>query len=89
MSDIDEFSLRRFDKITDPAAHGPTAALDAAKKWIMEQPEEDRTQHVIVFCGRTTPDGGSAHRFFQAGSYPHHAQLGLIMAGLGMLQGIE
>lgn len=78
------FTARRFDKYGDPAAHDPIAALQVAKEWIDANP--DKPDHVIVLIGRTTEDGGSGTKYFQAGSYPHHAQMGLCLEGQNMIR---
>jgi hypothetical protein len=81
----ESFTARRFDKNSDPAAHDPITALIVAREWIEQQ--ENGPDHVIVFVGRTTEDGASGTKYFQAGQYPCHAQIGLIVEGLCMLRG--
>jgi hypothetical protein len=78
---VDELAVRRFDKETEADKCKPLDALEAAKKWILERPEDEAVEHLIIFTGRTTPEGASATRFFQAGSYASHAQIGLIESG--------
>lgn len=81
----ESFAARRFHKFGDPADHDPTVALQVAKEWIDANP--DKPDHVIVLIGRTTPDGGSGTKYFQAGGYPHHGQMGLCLEGLHMIRG--
>jgi hypothetical protein len=69
----------RFDKATHPRELPALDALDAARKWAMEN---DAPDHVIVIFGRTMKDGCSATKFFQSGSFSHHAQMGLCMEGM-------
>lgn len=79
----DEIAVARFNKTDDPAKSRPLDALEAAKKWI----ESDvGAEHVIVLVGRTTEDGSSGTRFFQAGKYPHHATMGLCLEGMHMIR---
>lgn len=79
-NDVPKLSVARFHKNTDPAAHAPSAALDAAYEAI--RTGETIPDHIIVLFGRNTENGASAHRFFQAGSYNYHAQAGLCMEGM-------
>lgn len=81
---IRSLGAARMEKILDPAAHDPTAALEAAADWIRTM--TDKPDHIIVLVGRTTPDGGSMTRYFQAGKYPHHAQQGLVVEGAAMMR---
>lgn len=81
---ISKLSVARFHKNTDPAAHNPTAALDAAYEAIRSG--ENTPDHIIVLFGRTTENNGSAHRYFQAGNYSYHAQTGLCMEGMLMIR---
>lgn len=82
---VDEIALRRFDRTSDPKQCRPTDALEAARAWIEQDEKGKGTQHVIVFVGRSDPDGGSFTRYFQAGSYSTHAQLGLCFEATKML----
>jgi hypothetical protein len=81
----ESFIAHRFNKIGDPSAHDPVSALVVAQEWIAQQ--ENKPHHVIVFVGRTTEDGSSGTKYFQAGNYPAHAQIGLCMEGMLMLRG--
>lgn len=81
---ISSLAVARFNRDRRTEAHDPVTALDAAKEWIAEC--EEKPDHVIVLVGRTTKDGGSATRFFQAGQYPYHAQYGLVIEGGNMIR---
>lgn len=87
MSDekISSLQMARWHKESDPAAHAPTMALDAAYEAIRSG--ENSPDHIIVLFGRDAEDGGSGCRFFQAGKYKYHAQTGLLMEGLLMVRG--
>lgn len=81
---IADLGLARFARDMDPKKHNPLMALEAAKKWIIDQPEP--ADHVIILIGRTTGDNGSGTKFFQAGNYPHHAQMGLCLEGMELIR---
>jgi len=80
---ISSLAVARFNRDRRTEAHDPVTALDAAKEWIAEC--EEKPDHVIVLVGRTTKDGASATRYFQAGQYKFHAQYGLVMVGGNMI----
>lgn len=83
---VDELALKRFEKSSVPSKNNPFDALEVARAWMLEEQAAGRPiEHVIIFTGRTTEDGSSAHRFFQAGSYIPHAQYGLVDCGRQML----
>lgn len=84
---FDELSAARFENGRFPNEVPLLSALDAVKKWILETPEDERPEHVIILTGRTDENGLSRHRFFQAGSYGGHAQTGLLVCGLEQLNG--
>lgn len=79
-----KLNVARFNRVTDPAAHDATTALDAAYEWIRTL--DHKPDHIIVLVGRDMPDGSSGTRFFQAGSYRHHAQQGLCSEGAMMIR---
>lgn len=81
---VRSFGVARFNKISDPAAHDATTALDAAREWIKTL--DHSPDHIIVLIGRDMPDGSSGTRFFQAGSFRHHAQQGLCAEGAHMIR---
>lgn len=69
MSDeVTNLTVARFDKIADPAAHEPEAALLAALDWVRSTKE--KPDHIIVITGRTMEDGGSGTRFFRQETTP-------------------
>lgn len=84
VASIASIATARFQKIEDPLAHDPRTALDVAREWIDNQ--ETPPEHVIVLIGRTTPENSSGTRFFQAGKYAHHAQMGLCYEGREMIR---
>lgn len=80
------FAAARFDKVGDPAKHKPADALEAALEWV-KNPENGPYNHVIICLGRTVEDGGSATKWFQAGDYQYHAQMGLLFETGQMIRG--
>lgn len=78
MSVVD-LSAKRWDAVNDPSSHSPVEAMKAAIRAI-ETGDASMPDHIVVAFGRTTEDGGSGHTYFQAGSYPCHAAVGLIEA---------
>lgn len=78
MSVVD-LSAKRWETIEDPSKHTPLDALRAAVRAI-ESGDVPMPDHIVVAFGRTADDGGSGHTYFQAGSYPCHAAVGLIEA---------
>lgn len=80
------FAAARFDKVGDPAEHKPADALEAALEWV-KNPENGPYNHVIICLGRTAEDGGSATKWFQAGDYQYHAQMGLLFETGQMIRG--
>lgn len=85
MPDPIDFNSKRFAAKEDPAEHSPLAALDAAREWY--QNSEHKPDHIIVLLGRTTENNGSGTKYMQAGKYPHHAQMGLLLEGIDMIRG--
>lgn len=80
------FALARADKGSKPREHRPADALDLARAWLEEAGEENQSQHIIVFLGRTNSDNSSGTKYFQTGSFSCHAQVGLVIEGLEMLR---
>lgn len=75
----------RFNKESqDPAECNPRDALEAAIAYFDHA--DDKPDHIIVLFGRTPEDGGSATKWFQAGSYQYHAQIGLLYEGGQMIR---
>lgn len=77
-SPVASLAIARFDKVPDPASHSPRAALEKALQDLDGRDDDKRVEHCIVLFGRTTEGNSSATGFFQAGSYAHHAQAGLL-----------
>lgn len=80
---VSSLTAKRFEKFERPKEHTPTSILDYVKEWIDGSDAEP--DHVIILVGRTAKDNQSATRFFQAGSYAPHAQMGLLMMGMQMM----
>jgi len=81
---VTSFASARFYKRQDPAIHNPRSALEVATEWFDQNPEPPN--HCIVIFGRDTADGGSGTRFFQAGTYRHHGQMGVMLEGMNMIR---
>lgn len=78
-----DLAARRFHQGSDkPRDTSINDMLAAASEHIRETPE---VEHVIVIIGRTI-DGASGTKFFQAGSYTHHGQMGLMLEGMHMVR---
>lgn len=82
---VASLAAKRFEKIGDPSAHEALSALDVARDWVLNH-AEGAPDHIIVLIGRTTSDNSSGTKYFQAGSYPHHAQMGLCFEGMEMMR---
>ncbi len=75
----------RFNRASHPAHLNPRTALVAALEWYDAQ--EDKPQHIQVLVGRDVGDEGcSGTKFFQAGNYRHHGQMGLCIEAMNMLR---
>ena len=83
---VASLAVARFDRDMDPKSHSPRAALEKALADLDGRDAEHRVEHVIVLFGRTTVANSSATGFFQAGSYAHHSQIGLLEEGKMMLR---
>jgi hypothetical protein len=84
---VTDFAAARFEKNTNTEDCAPGDALAAARKWLEECEKEGKPiEHVFVIMGRTSEDHGSASRYFQAGKYPYHAQVGLVFDAALMLR---
>lgn len=83
---IASLGVRRFYKAEKPAQIDPRTALEAAMEWI--DGDGKGATHIIVLVGRDMPDapGCAGTRFFQAGSYNHHGQMGLCLEGMHMIR---
>jgi hypothetical protein len=82
---IVSLGARRFHNATHPAMLDPRTALEAAMEWLND-PTTPKAAHVIVIVGRDVEDGGSGTRYFQAGDYRHHGQMGLMLEGMHMIR---
>lgn len=79
----------RFNRAEKPTDLTPRTALIAALEWVAEQEAAGvPIAHLIVLTGGDGPDhpGASRTRFFQAGTYRHHAQMGLCVEGMHMMR---
>lgn len=74
----------RFERATHPEELTGRDALVAALSWYDSCPADDKPDHVIIMIGRDTPEfaTGSGTKFFQAGTYRHHAQMGLCLEAM-------
>lgn len=84
-SKVVSIAAARFNKISDASEHDPRDALEAAMEYL-DDPENGSPDHVIICFGRTPKDGGSATKWFQAGSYEYHAQMGLLVEAGNMIR---
>lgn len=74
---VTSIGAARFDKAEDVSTLDPRDALEAALAYLAD-PENPPYDHIIICCGRTPENGGSAAKWFQAGKYEYHAQMGLL-----------
>ncbi len=80
---VTDLRLARFERDENPNSHDPKLALHAAFEWLKENDDAD---HIIVLLGRTTENNSSGTKYFQAGKYPHHSQMGLCLEGMHMIR---
>jgi len=81
-SNIMDFAAARFEKTTDARDTSPNDALAAARKWVEQcDAAGEPVEHIIILTGHTAVDGGSSTRYFQAGKYEYHSQIGLCTEG--------
>lgn len=81
---VSSLKVARFHKNRNPDAHEPVAALDAAYAWIKELGDA-KPDHIIVAVGRVNEDGNGT-RYFQAGSFRYHAQIGLMLESIHLMR---
>lgn len=82
---VTSIGAARFNKDTaSPKDCNPRDALEAALAYLDHV--DDKPDHIIVLFGRTSEGGGSATKWFQAGSYEYHAQIGLLYEGGQMIR---
>lgn len=80
---VDELAARRFNTGSDKPRETKIAdMIAAATKYILE----NNPDHVIIAIGRTDEEGASGTKFFQAGKYAHHGQMGLMMEAALMMR---
>lgn len=81
MSDenIVDFQKEKFARNLNPAANDPVTALREALDWVIAAAATGTpVDHIIICLGRTTDDNGSGTKYFQAGKFAHHGQMGLL-----------
>lgn len=86
---VSNLDAARFNKAESPDQLNPRTALVAALEWYDEEIRAGRSiAHVIVLTGRDSPAhvGASGTRYFQAGTYRHHGQMGLCLEGTHMIR---
>jgi hypothetical protein len=84
---ITDFAKAKFSRNLNPVENAPITALREAIDWLEGACAEGlAVDHVIILMGRSTKDGGSGTKYFQAGKYPHHAQMGLCSEGALMIR---
>lgn len=76
---VTSIGAHRFANAQDAARCNPRDALEAAMAYLDHI--DDKPDHIIVLFGCTPEGGGSATKYFQAGSYEYHAQMGLLYEG--------
>jgi hypothetical protein len=81
---VTSIGIHRFANTDDAAKCNPRDALEAAIAYLDHT--NDKPDHIIVLFGRTPEGGGSATKWFQAGSYEYHAQIGLLHEGGNMIR---
>lgn len=71
----------RFDRAVHAEDVTPRDAVVAALEWIDACTPDEKPTHVIVMIGKDTLEfkTASGTKFFQAGTYRHHAQMGLCL----------
>jgi hypothetical protein len=90
MSDDKPTSIEaaRFYRADKPEELNPRTALVAALEFFDDAPADDKPTHIIVLVGRDVKEnqGGSGTKFFQAGAYRHHGQMGLCLEAMHMIR---
>ena len=76
----------RFDRAVHCEDVSPRDAIVAALEWVDKA--EAKPAHVIVMIGQDTPGKATASgtKFFQAGTYRHHAQMGLCLEAMHLIR---
>lgn len=85
---VASMAAARFDRATHPEELTGRDALVAALAWWDSCPADEKPTHVIVMIGRDTPGKTTASgtKFFQAGTYRHHAQMGLCLEAMHQIR---
>lgn len=81
---ISSIGVAKFDRATHPQGLSPRHALE--KALADYDAVEKKPVHIIVMFGRDMEDGSSGTRYFQAGAYRHHAQMGLCLEAMHMMR---
>lgn len=85
---VASMSSARFDRATHPEELSGRDAIVAALDWWDSCPVDEKPTHVIVMIGRDLPRKATASgtKFFQAGTYRHHAQMGLCLEAMHLIR---
>lgn len=80
--------VARFYRAEKPEHTNPRSALVAALEFYDKQPADDKPTHIMVLVGRDAKEnlGASGTSFYQAGTYRHHAQMGLCLEAMHMIR---
>jgi len=82
---VSSLDAARFNRATHPAHLDPRTALLAALEWFDAQ--ETKPLHIQILMGRDVGDECcSWTKFLQAGSYRHHAQMGLCLEAMNLIR---
>lgn len=82
---ITSFGIAKFDRATHPSNLEPRTALEKALSDY--DAVDEKPMHIIVMVGRDIGDEGcSGTRYYQAGNYRHHAQMGLCLEAMHMIR---
>lgn len=69
---VSSLAARRFYQTSDTTETAVCDALEAAIEWA----KQEKPDHVMIIFGKNTVED-STSKYFQAGIYGYHAQLGL------------
>lgn len=78
----------RFYKAGKPEFASSRSAIVAALEYYDSCPADEKPTHIMVLVGRDASEnlGASGTTFFQAGTYRHHAQMGLCLEAMHMIR---
>jgi hypothetical protein len=81
---VASIAAARFERAVHPEQITPRDALVAALDWLDSSPKENPPTHIIVLVGADIPGltTASGTKFFQGGTYRHHAQMGLCLEAM-------